>query len=87
MSEGFAVRTRRMRAGLVYGLINQVCTKINGSRIVWQDRPLLAYIDRKGEAAVYFQRHGNRWNVWLEFMSEDQQVLDRLKNGFPEVFI
>lgn len=79
------IRSKRMQKKRYHELINQIAAKLDG-KILGPNYPELDYIDRPNKHLIYLKVHGNKYVVWVEVMSQDQQAIEQIKQSFPEVF-
>lgn len=80
-----ALKSKRMKKKAYYDLINSISSKLEGARLFWEFKSL-CYIDRPNKFAIYWKTHGNKYSVWIEFMSYDREALEWICQQFPEVF-
>lgn len=67
------------------GLINAIASEF-GDKIIWQQDYSYNIIDRKEKYAIHFRRRGNKYADWLELWSFDLDIMQKIKDAFPDDF-
>ena len=82
-----SLESARLKSKLAYDLINQISVKF-GCSITWNSKTRFNFINRQPtQKTLFFRFHSNKFVPYLEFLSEDIQVLQEIKQSFPEAFV
>ena len=87
VSKHGSLESARLKSKLAYDLVNQISIKV-GTSIVWNSKTRFNYINRQPtQKTLFFRFHSNKFVPYLEFLSEDIQVLQEIKQSFPADFV
>jgi len=79
------LRSIRLQTRKTNELVNVITAKF-GKRIIWDDKSRYHLIDRPLDYVIYFRCRGNKFANWLEFLSYDVLILQKIKESFPDNF-
>jgi hypothetical protein len=82
-----SLESDRLKSKMAYDLVNSVSIKF-GCSITWNSKTRFNIINRQiGQKSLFFHFHSNKFVPYLEFLSEDIQVLQEIKQSFPKDFV
>jgi hypothetical protein len=81
------IESTRLKSKAAYDLVNSVSIKF-GFSITWNSKTRINSINRQpGKRSIFFRFHSNKFVPYLEFISEDVEVLKNIKQSFPNDFV
>src|ERR1700690_2933610 len=82
-----SLESARLKSKMAYDIVNSVSIKF-GCSITWNSKIRFNIINRQsGQKSLYFRFHSNKFVPYLEFLSEDIEVLQEIKQSFPGDFV
>lgn len=80
------LEANRLQSQKAYDLINSVSARF-GCSITWNSQARFNCIHRQdGKKSLFFKFHGNKFAPIVEFLSEDIELLEQIKQSFPSLF-
>jgi hypothetical protein len=82
-----SLESARLKSQKAYDLVNSVSSRF-GCSITWNSKTRFNSINRLPDQKVLFFRfHSNKFVPYLEFLSEDPELLRQIKQSFPDDFV
>jgi hypothetical protein len=82
-----SLESARLKSQKAYDLVNSVSARF-GCSITWNSKTRFNIINRQPDQKVLFFRfHSNKFVPYLQFLSEDFELLRQIKKSFPDDFV
>jgi hypothetical protein len=82
-----SLESARLKSQKAYDLVNSISARF-GCSITWNSKTRFNSINRlQGQKSLFFRFHSNKFVPYLEFLSEDLDLLRQIKQSFPDDFV
>ena len=82
-----SLESARLKSQKAYDLVNLISARF-GCSITWNSKTRFNSINRlQGQKSLFFRFHSNKFVPYLEFLSEDLDLLGQIKQSFPDDFV
>jgi hypothetical protein len=82
-----SLESARLKSQKAYDLVNSISARF-GCSITWNSKTRFNSINRQpGQKVLFFRFHSNKFVPYLEFLSEDLELLRQIKQSFPDDFV
>ncbi|HLN89943.1 MAG TPA: hypothetical protein VK253_07745, partial [Candidatus Binatia bacterium] len=82
-----SLESARLKSQKAYDLVNSISIRF-GNSITWNSKTRFSHINRQpGQKSLFFRFHSNKFVPYLEFLSEDLELLTQIKQSFPADFV